>query len=79
MQCSLSSCYLVPLRLKGIFSAPYLQTLLAYVPQLERPSVILLHKTGKIAVLYILSYMFLDSVLEDSPPNDSKHSLTSPC
>jgi len=36
-------------------------------------------KTGKIEVLYILSFMFLDSILEDSALNDSKHSLTSPC
>ena len=34
---------------------------------------------GKIIVLYILIFIFLDSKLEDSVPKDSKHSLTSMC
>ena len=33
--------------------------------------------TGKIVVLCILVFKFLDSKLEDPAPNDSKHSLTS--
>ena len=38
------------------------------------------HKnTGKIVVLYILIFKFLNTEMEDkdSTPNDSKHSLTS--
>jgi len=38
-------------------------------------------KTGKIAVLYILIFIFLDSKLYDknSAPNDSKHFVASIC
>ena len=45
MQCSLPSCYLVPLRLKDLFQHlihTYFQPI--FLPQLERPSVTLTQK-----------------------------------
>jgi hypothetical protein len=63
MQCSLLSCNLVPLRLKGLFQHPiHKHSQPMFLIQLESPSVTLIQKSGKTVVLFILIFMFLDSI-----------------
>jgi len=60
-----SPCFLVPLRSKYSPQHPILKHAQpTFLPQCERPSFTPILKTGKIIVLYISIFIFLDSKLE---------------
>jgi len=76
-------CYLISLRPKY---SPYHPILKhpqpTFLPQYDFRSFSPIQKiTGKIIILYILVFTFLETIwkTKDSAPNDSKHSLTSIC